>query len=765
MSHTAESSLTKLTGGLEDVAEEAEIDLGEDQNTKQANINTGTSTPANPALPTDLASHLTQTLNINNLSTHATISSSPNSSNQSPSATPILKSTQDLKTGEIAYPKHLLANGLATGQDSGEGHGAGTPATQGSSTGGHGGSENHSFPFPSFKPLASHPGTPDNEMNIPPQSAPMSRNVSTSSVMKHSHLGTSMTAADLAKETKSPSPPPAATPAVAPAPRRSSTSNHVHAPQPQRTPSSKPVMLGAGGEKKSFLHRMLHPGDDKEKKQKEKDRQEHNDSVSSNGHGRGRNKGEGMHVDLTEKLLNAVNHRPGSPGSRESPVSSPIPGSPGPSDGDHGSNAGSRAPSRHASMKRGTSEDPHAQGPTDKHGQVGRPDNGLPLEKKVDTATRPAPERSPSYNAGQSKPSSVKEEGKEGKFKLSDLLGSSQKLGRRTSAAGSAKGSEKGSTKGSEKGYGGDNNSTASLFKKYGVCEKAAIGKGATAVVRLAHKWDRSEEKLYAVKEFRKRRKNETEKEYVKKLTSEFCISSTLHHTNIVETVDLVQDEQHHWCEVMEYCPGGDLYAAIKKGNMSVGEVECSFKQILYGISYLHSMGVAHRDIKPENLLLDGRGHIKITDFGVSDVFRMCWEKKTHLSKGLCGSEPYIAPEQFDHKEYDARLVDVWAAAIVFYCMQFQEIPWRIAKNPSDPSFAAYVSSYFQSSSPAPLNNLMPKECHSIIKKMLNPDPKGRPGMDEVLKDEWIQGIEVCQDGKAKNGHKHEGVPMTVVRD
>jgi protein-serine/threonine kinase len=106
------------------------------------------------------------------------------------------------------------------------------------------------------------------------------------------------------------------------------------------------------------------------------------------------------------------------------------------------------------------------------------------------------------------------------------------------------------------------------------VCEKVAIGKGATAVVRLAHKWDRSTEKLYAVKvccmrkrlscehtlilssqEFRKRRKNESEKEYVKKLTSEFCISSTLHHDNIVETVDLVQDEAHHWCEVMEYCP------------------------------------------------------------------------------------------------------------------------------------------------------------------------------------------------------------------
>lgn len=125
--------------------------------------------------------------------------------------------------------------------------------------------------------------------------------------------------------------------------------------------------------------------------------------------------------------------------------------------------------------------------------------------------------------------------------------------------------------------------------------------------------------------------------------------SSSLSH-NVVETVDLVQDEQQHWCEVMEYCPGGDLYAAIKKGDLEPMEINSYFKQIIAGISYLHSMGVAHRDIKPENLLIDAKGHVKITDFGVSDVFRMCWEKKTHLSKGLCGSEPYIAPEQFEHK-------------------------------------------------------------------------------------------------------------------
>lgn len=115
----------------------------------------------------------------------------------------------------------------------------------------------------------------------------------------------------------------------------------------------------------------------------------------------------------------------------------------------------------------------------------------------------------------------------------------------------------------------------------------------------------------------------------------------------------------------------GDLYAAIKKGDLNQAQINTYFQQMVSGVAYLHSMGVAHRDIKPENLLLDAHNVIKITDFGVSDVFRMCWEKTCHLSRGLCGSEPYIAPEQFEPKaQYDARLVDVWACAIVYYCMQ-----------------------------------------------------------------------------------------------
>jgi protein-serine/threonine kinase len=383
-----------------------------------------------------------------------------------------------------------------------------------------------------------------------------------------------------------------------------------------------------------------------------------------------------------------------------------------------------------------------------------------PPSQAPSAAPSRAASRAPSMSAGTSggkivppappktakKPASVhSDHGSGHKFNLKDLLASGPKLSRKSSQRSDGSG-KKSDSDGGAKSTAGD--SAVSLTKKYGVCQKVAIGKGATSVVRLAHKWDRSEEKLYAVKEFRKRRKNESEKEYVKKLTAEFCISSTLHHTNIVETVDLVQDENHNWCEVMEFCPGGDLYAAIKKGGMSPSEVECSFKQILTGVAYLHSQGVAHRDIKPENLFFDTKGHLKIGDYGASTVYRLPWEATIHMSTGLCGSEPYIAPEQFLGKPYDARLVDIWACGIVYYCLHFQELPWRAAQS-SDALYAAYAAACSsqqpaQSACPPTINNLSPRACRPLIRKMLEPDPKLRSSIEDVIKHPWVVSVEVC---------------------
>lgn len=60
---------------------------------------------------------------------------------------------------------------------------------------------------------------------------------------------------------------------------------------------------------------------------------------------------------------------------------------------------------------------------------------------------------------------------------------------------------------------------------------------------------------------------------------------------------------------------------------------------------YIHSQGVCHRDLKPENILLDVAGTLKISDFGLSAVFKLKESGKMRPLTERCGSLPYVAPE------------------------------------------------------------------------------------------------------------------------
>ena len=138
----------------------------------------------------------------------------------------------------------------------------------------------------------------------------------------------------------------------------------------------------------------------------------------------------------------------------------------------------------------------------------------------------------------------------------------------------------------------------------------------------------------FAVKEFRAKHNYESEREYAKKVTAEFCIGSTLHHGNIVETLDIVQ-EKGKWYEVMEYCPY-DLFATVMTGKMSREEVACCFLQVLNGVTYLHAMGLAHRDLKLDNVVINEHGILKIIDFGSASVFRYPFESGIVEACGRC---------------------------------------------------------------------------------------------------------------------------------
>ncbi|KAF9271549.1 serine/threonine-protein kinase HAL4/sat4, partial [Mortierella alpina] len=194
------------------------------------------------------------------------------------------------------------------------------------------------------------------------------------------------------------------------------------------------------------------------------------------------------------------------------------------------------------------------------------------------------------------------------------------------------------------------------FVQKYGELQQV-IGKGAFGTVRMSVRRhpESLEEQIFAVKEF-KYAHGESQKLYMRRLTSEFCIASSLKHTNIIQTLDLLQLHGDTYSEVMEYCAGGDLHSLIASaGTLGESESNCFFSQLINGVAFLHSMGVVHRDLKPENLLLTSDGCLKIADFGNSEVFRMPWEKKVRASASIRGTGPFIAPEEFTEDTFDAR--------------------------------------------------------------------------------------------------------------
>lgn len=167
------------------------------------------------------------------------------------------------------------------------------------------------------------------------------------------------------------------------------------------------------------------------------------------------------------------------------------------------------------------------------------------------------------------------------------------------------------------------------LQSKYGKFGKV-LGSGAGGSVRLMKR--SSDGVTFAVKQFRARHSYESEKDYNKKVTSEFCVGSTLHHGNIIETMDLVNEKGNYYV-VMEYAPF-DLFAIVMTGKMSREEVTCCTLQILNGVTYLHSMGLAHRDLKLDNVVVNEHGIMKIIDFGSAAVFRYPFENEIVLASG-----------------------------------------------------------------------------------------------------------------------------------
>lgn len=115
---------------------------------------------------------------------------------------------------------------------------------------------------------------------------------------------------------------------------------------------------------------------------------------------------------------------------------------------------------------------------------------------------------------------------------------------------------------------------------------------------------------------------------------------------------------------VLDFMVGGDLASIIaREGRLGEGRAKFLAAEIAVGLHLLHEKGIVYRDLKPENVLLDSRGHVVLTDFGLSKI--LANPKTTNT---FCGTAEYLAPEILKGFEYN-QSVDWWSFGTMLYEM------------------------------------------------------------------------------------------------
>ncbi|KYN41158.1 Serine/threonine-protein kinase tricorner [Trachymyrmex septentrionalis] len=242
------------------------------------------------------------------------------------------------------------------------------------------------------------------------------------------------------------------------------------------------------------------------------------------------------------------------------------------------------------------------------------------------------------------------------------------------------------------------------------------IGRGAFGEVRLVQKKDTGH--VYAMKILRKA--DMLEKEQVAHVRAERDVLVEADHQWVVKMYYSFQDPINLYL-IMEFLPGGDMMTLLmKKDTLSEECTQFYISETALAIDSIHKLGFIHRDIKPDNLLLDARGHIKLSDFGLctglkkshrtdfyrdlsqakpSDFMTSCgsgsggamdskrraesWKRNRRaLAYSTVGTPDYIAPEVFLQTGYGPAC-DCWSLGVIMYEMLIGYPPF-CSENPQE---------------------------------------------------------------------------------
>jgi serine/threonine-protein kinase len=142
-------------------------------------------------------------------------------------------------------------------------------------------------------------------------------------------------------------------------------------------------------------------------------------------------------------------------------------------------------------------------------------------------------------------------------------------------------------------------------------------------------------------------------------------------HPNVCRVYDIGEVNGQHFL-TMEYVDGEDLASLLRRiGRLPGDKALETAHQICAGLAAAHDCGLLHRDLKPANIMLDGRGRVRITDFGLA----LSHDDATGRSE-TAGTPAYMAPEQIGKGEASVRS-DIYSLGLVFYELFTGRLPYQ----------------------------------------------------------------------------------------
>lgn len=208
----------------------------------------------------------------------------------------------------------------------------------------------------------------------------------------------------------------------------------------------------------------------------------------------------------------------------------------------------------------------------------------------------------------------------------------------------------------------------------------------------------------------------------------EVSIMKLMEHPNLINLIEVIDDpESDRFYMVLEYVEGKWICdASAGRGGIGEKTARRYMRDIIAGLMYLHAHDIVHGDIKPENLLVSKAGHVKMGDFGVSQVL----EGGTDELWRSPGTPVFTAPECCLGLTYQGKVADAWAMGVTLYCMILGNCPFI-----GDSLHETYDKIV---NSPLDIPEELDPDLKDLLQGLLCKDPRQRLTVDSAAEHPWV---------------------------